>query len=233
MDVALHRHAVVRQLRQIVEVDQRLDRVVDDVLACLPRQAADGVEQAAGAQDVDELQQRELPLRSNHEVHVRRAQHGRRVLGRKIAAPDDRHVRQRRLDAGADGHRLGELRTGHHADGEQRGQQPRHIREPRDDLGGRIGDEVAVDKRPRLRRLEHRGEGHQRQRQRLLPRRRRERVVEDDHRATHRPKAAGARRRRTRATPRRRRQPSGPRDGTKCGRSASFSAMPASRENVR
>ena len=211
LDVALHGHAVVRQVGEIVERRERLHRVVDDLLAGLPRQAADRVQDPAAAQDVDELRQRALALRANDEVDVRRAQHGARVLRREVAAPDDRHVRQRRLHAAADLDRLRELRPRHHGDGEQRRERSRHGQQPRDDLGER----------------------QQRERQRTLAGRRRARVEEHDHRATHNPNAAGARRRRTRARLRRRRHPSDPREGTNSGRSWSRSAIVASVANVR
>jgi len=96
VDVAGHVDAVVRQIRQVIQVRQRLDRVVDDLnvsLGCLsraqsrgslrapgvaaafPRQAADAVQHAARAQDVDQLDERALPLRADHDVDIWRAQH--------------------------------------------------------------------------------------------------------------------------------------------------------------
>ena len=159
VDVARHVDAVVRQLRQVVEVGQRLDRVVDDVApTCLPAHRPTAFHDRPPTlfstpprpQDVDQLQERALALRADHEVDVRRAQHRVRVLRREVAAPHDRHVRQRRLHARADGDRLRQLRSRHHGDGEQRDLRPRRGGQPGDDLGRRIGNDVAVDERPRL-----------------------------------------------------------------------------------
>ena len=171
VDVPLHRDTVVRQVGQLVEVVSGWTGLLTispprlTHPTCLPHlphrpsrfpgEAADAVEDAAGAQDVDQLQQRAFALRADHEVDIRRAQDRVRVLGRKVAAPDDGHVRQRCAHARADSDRLRQLRARHHGDREQRRLRSRDAGQVRDDLRRRIGERCSHPPMPH-RYLRHR-----------------------------------------------------------------------------
>ncbi len=130
----------------------------------------------------------------------RRAQHGVGVLRREVAAPDDRDPGPERLERLAHADGLRQLRSRHDRNGQQRGPESGCVANAAADRRGRVGREVAVHERPGDPvALEHGGQRQQRQRQRLLARRGRDRIEEDDHRATHTPNAAGDRPKRQRA----------------------------------
>ena len=218
-------------------VGQRARGVVNDLASPPSTTTRDAVQDAARSQHIDQLQQRLLSLRSDHEVDERRLQHRVGVLRREIAAPHDGNVGTRFLHPATDCDRLSQLRPGHHGHREERDLRAGNGGQPLDDLRGRIAGDVAVDEHqgsgvrpepsPPPRRVEHRCERHQRERQRLFSRSRRERVVEHDHRTTHSPKAAGARRSLTRDRCRRIRHPIGPRVGTNCACAFQRSAIAA------
>jgi len=65
-------------------------------------------------QYVEKLQQRLFTLGPHHDIDKRRSQDRLGVLRRKIAAPDDGHIRKRLAYVPAHCHGLCELRAGHH-----------------------------------------------------------------------------------------------------------------------
>src|SRR5262245_13168263 len=111
MYVIPHRHAGVRQVRQVVERRHRNAGVVNHSAACiLPGEAAHGLEWTLRSQRLDQFQERPLTLRSHDEVDIRRPQNGVGVLGWEITTPYDRHIWQRGTNCFTDRDRLTELR---------------------------------------------------------------------------------------------------------------------------
>ncbi len=182
MNVLAHRHTHVGQVRQLVERRHGAAGVVNHLAArILPREAANGLERSLRSQRFEEMQQRLLTLRSDDEVDTRRLENGVGVLRREISAPHDRHVRERRSNGLAHWNGLTELRSRHHGHRQERWLTSIDRRQPRDDLACGIRDEVAVDERPRFLAFENRRQRQDGQWKRLLPRRRRQRVEQQNH----------------------------------------------------
>ena len=160
VDVVPHVHAVIRQLGQLVE---HRHLAASGCGRCRPVSSFHDrpptlFSRPPRLQRGNELEDRLLTLGANHEVDERRFEHGVGVLRWKISAPDNRHVRQDFANAPAHGHGLRQLRTRHHGHGQQRQLDRRQIgRQARDDLGGRIAHDVAVDERPGFAAQRHRG----------------------------------------------------------------------------
>ena len=69
---------------------------------------------------VEKFSKCELAVATNDEVDAVRVQAGLVMLGRKVAAPHDRHVGTFDFQPATDVNRLRELRTWHHRDRHQR-----------------------------------------------------------------------------------------------------------------
>ena len=119
VDVAIHRHAVVRQVRILVEHARLANRVVHDPRAVLPRQALDAGERAAETQRVNQQQQWIFPLRSDDEVDDRRGENDIGMLRREVAAPHDDGARRLLANLPAHLDRLSDLRPRHDRHGDE------------------------------------------------------------------------------------------------------------------
>src|SRR5262249_35431955 len=111
--VVVHGDAVIRQLGKLIGRNGSAQLVVNNARAILPGKAADPGIRTALSQDIDEVEERQLALRSDHEIDVRSLQNRSGVLGRKVAAPDNRYVGKLRTDLRASWHSLRKLGTRH------------------------------------------------------------------------------------------------------------------------
>ena len=177
-DVAAHVDAVVGEPGQLVHGD--VGRAVVDAdfaVLCAVAKRGNVGQRAAVVQPIHERAERRFALSLNDVIDTAIFEDDFGVLGREVAAPQDRQVGQRGFDLLADRDGLPKLRTGHDRDGEQ-------LRAGRfgagDDLGGGVGDQVAVDELDVVVGGDHGGDRQQRQRQALFPRRGADRVIEQD-----------------------------------------------------
>ena len=215
MDIALHLDLLVRISGRSSSGVIGPARVGDDrAVRARPRQAADHVQRPLPFERGEELEQRLLALRSHDEVHVTRGrEHGRGMLGRKVASPDDLHVRKCGSNALQTGTAWLSCGPGITVTASSAASvcvvRPanRAAIAARDSLRGfRQPDTTARARSPRPPATSSTAAA-------AACRSRRQRIEEDDHRATHTPNAAGARPSRRRDHRRRTRHPRGPRDG--------------------
>ncbi len=178
MEIALHRQAVVRPLGEIVQRNEFSSGIMLEFVPFLVDESVDTRKVTAVLQRSDELEEGPFSLSEHAVIDGVVTQDDVGMVGREVAAPDDRHARQRSFEPPAVGHGTIQLGARHYGHGD--GRDLARTREFEDVLD-RIVVQVAVHDLIIEDTLQHGGRCQQRHRQRLLVRRRAPGVIENNH----------------------------------------------------